>query len=237
MSPARGAGPSGVTSPRALRVRLAAGDLCADAAAVCADVVERLAATGAEVVLADVVTDDDGRGTTPDAPRLGPTSPDGACPTGTARHRGRRVDLGTLDGLARLELAVRRAGARLELVGAAADLRALLLFTGLADVLAVPRPGVRPDVGPDAGPDAGPDGPDHGLDGPDGPDAGPDARTDDGPAPASGVEVRREAEGPEVVRPDEVRDAADAAVADLEQMDRPRHESSGPARLVLGESP
>ncbi len=245
-------GPSGVTSLCALRVRLAAGDLRVDAAAVCADVVARLAATGAGLVLADVVTDDDtcatrvvpdadrdgadrgaavrdsagrsaavrdsaGRdGAGPDGARPDGARPDGARGPGTALHRGRRVDLGTLDGLARLELAVRRAGARLELVGAAADLRALLLFTGLADVLAAPPAGPGPGPGPDPGSD-------------DGPDPGSDLGSD--------VEVGRETEDAEVVRSDEVRDAADAAVTDLEEVDRPRHELPGPTRLVLGEAP
>jgi hypothetical protein len=143
-------------------VTLAAGDLRADPAAVCADVVARVCRAGADVVLLEV-------------------RDDGPC----------RADLATLDGLARLQLAVRRAGARVVLAGSTADLRALLVFTGLAEALA----GV-----------------------------------------ASGGEPQRQSEHPEVVGPHEVRDAADPAVAHLEDVHGPRLEPPGSARLVLGES-
>ena len=46
-------------------------------------------------------------------------------------------DLGTIDGLARFRLAVRRFGADVELRHASDDLRQLLAFTGLAEVLGV----------------------------------------------------------------------------------------------------
>ena len=185
MSPDRRRGPPAVTTSRALRVRLTAADLGADAATVCADVVARLAAAGAGLVLADVVGGEV------------PAAPDGsgcAAGAGVARHGATRVDLRTLDGLARLDLAVRRAGARLELVGAGADLRALLCFTGLADVLA----------------------------------GGPSGR----------VEVQGQPEDAEVVGTDEVGDAADPSVPDLEQVDGPGvEEPGGRAGLVLGEAP
>jgi len=181
MTPSRPAGPPRVSTARALRVHLAADDLRADAATLCADVVARLGATGARLVLADVVD------AAPPVFAPGPPS------TAVATHGRARAHLGTLDGLARLELAVRRAGARLELVGPSADLRALLGLTGLADVLAT---------------------------------AGSD------------VEVQGQAEDAEVVDADEVGDAADPAVPDLEQVDRPRLEASGdPAGLVLREAP
>jgi hypothetical protein len=124
MTPARSRGPPGVSTARALRVRLAADDLRTDPAAVCADVVARLRETGARLVQADVVE--------PAPPTFAPGPPS----TGVAAHGRARTHLGTLDGLARLDLAVRRAGARLELVGPSADLRALLRLTGLAEVLA-----------------------------------------------------------------------------------------------------
>jgi hypothetical protein len=124
MTPARCHGPPGVSTARALQVRLAADDLRTDPAAVCADVVARLRETGARLVLADVVE--------PAPPAFAPGPPS----TGVATHGRARTHLGTLDGLARLDLAVRRAGARLELVGPSADLRALLRLTGLAEVLA-----------------------------------------------------------------------------------------------------
>ncbi len=188
MSPAGAGGPPGVTSERVLRLRIGADDLRTDAPAVCADVVARLGTTGARRVLADVVVDPAGVG-------CGRPGSVGNGTVGTARAsvggraRGPRVDLGTLDGLARLELAVRRAGARLELVGDAADLRALLVLTGLADVL----------------------------------------------AGGSGLEHQRQPEDAEVVGADEVGDAGDAAVADLEQVDRPRHARPVGSGLVLGE--
>jgi hypothetical protein len=181
-----------VTSERVLRLRIGADDLRADAPAVCADVVARLGATGARRVLADVVVDP-ACVAEPGCARPGGTADNGTVGTARAsvagRPRGPRVDLGTLDGLARLELAVHRAGARLELVGAATDLRALLLLTGLADVL----------------------------------------------AGGSALEHERQPEDAEVVGADEVGDAADAAVADLEQVDRPRHARPVGPGLVLGE--
>ena len=103
------------------------------------------------------------------------------------------ADLRTLDALARLWLAVRRAGAELVLRGADADLCGLARLAGLDAVLGVT--GVR-----------------------------------------SGVELQRQAEGPEDVLADEVGDAADPPVADLEHVDGPR--DAGPAGcpgLVLGE--
>jgi ABC-type transporter Mla MlaB component len=46
-------------------------------------------------------------------------------------------DAGTVEELARLQLAARRRGCRLELVGATPRLQELLQLTGLADVLAL----------------------------------------------------------------------------------------------------
>ena len=46
-----------------------------------------------------------------------------------------RVDVGTVDLLARLELAARRAGCRLHLCNACAELRELVELLGLTDVL------------------------------------------------------------------------------------------------------
>jgi ABC-type transporter Mla MlaB component len=56
-----------------------------------------------------------------------------------------RVDLCTIDTLARLSLACRRSGRDLQLTGASAALRALVSFVGLTDVL----PCV-PDTGPES---------------------------------------------------------------------------------------
>lgn len=46
-----------------------------------------------------------------------------------------RVDIGTVDVLARVALTARRLGCELELRGASPDLRALLDLAGLADVV------------------------------------------------------------------------------------------------------
>jgi ABC-type transporter Mla MlaB component len=46
------------------------------------------------------------------------------------------VDAVTVDALARLQLAARRHGCRVRLAGASAELRELVAFMGLADVLA-----------------------------------------------------------------------------------------------------
>jgi STAS domain len=101
------------------------------------------------------------------------------------------ADLRTLDALARLRLAVRRAGAELVLRGADADLCGLARLAGLDAVLGV---------------------------------AG------------SGVELQRQPERPEDVLADEVRDAADPPVTDLEHVDGPRDpRSAGRSGLVLGE--
>jgi ABC-type transporter Mla MlaB component len=48
-----------------------------------------------------------------------------------------RADLGTVDALARLELTARRQGARLVLIRVRDDLRRLVAFAGLRDVLRV----------------------------------------------------------------------------------------------------
>jgi ABC-type transporter Mla MlaB component len=48
-----------------------------------------------------------------------------------------RVDAVTVDALARLQLAARRRGCRIQLLHASADLRDLLAFMGLEDVLAL----------------------------------------------------------------------------------------------------
>jgi ABC-type transporter Mla MlaB component len=54
--------------------------------------------------------------------------------------RLRRCDLGTIDGLARLALAERRAGRRIRLVGASPALVELVALSGLTRVLpALPR--------------------------------------------------------------------------------------------------
>jgi STAS domain len=49
------------------------------------------------------------------------------------------ADAVTLDALARVQLAARRRGVRLEVLGASSELVALLAFTGLAEVLDLPR--------------------------------------------------------------------------------------------------
>jgi ABC-type transporter Mla MlaB component len=55
------------------------------------------------------------------------------------------ADAVAVDALARLALAARRRGCRLELHGASAELRELVAFIGLADVLGDSRrPGPRP---------------------------------------------------------------------------------------------
>lgn len=99
-----------MTHPRTPCLRLALADLATDAARLGAEAAARLARGGDGVVRLEVVTDDAGAGPA-------------------------RIDLRTVDGLARLGLVVRRAGARLELVGAGTDLCALLHLTGLAAVL------------------------------------------------------------------------------------------------------
>ena len=101
------------------------------------------------------------------------------------------ADLRTLDALARLRLAVRRAGAELVLRGAGTDLCGLARLAGLDAVLGVP---------------------------------------------GSGLELEGQPERPEHALADEVGDAADPPVADLEHVDGPR--DAGPAGcpgLVLGE--
>lgn len=156
-----------MTPSRELRVRLAAGDLAADAGTVCADVVRRVRACGARLVRADVVA--------------------------TPAEEPQRLDLAVLDGIARLGLGVRRAGADLVLCAPGAEVRLLLAFTGLEQVLAT-----EPSAG----------------------------------------EAQREAEEAEQVRAEEVRDAADPAVPELEQVDGPRlADATGSAGLVLGEPP
>jgi anti-anti-sigma regulatory factor len=51
--------------------------------------------------------------------------------------RALRADVVALDALARLQLAARQAGFELRLVHASAELRCLIAFTGLAEVLRV----------------------------------------------------------------------------------------------------
>ncbi len=118
-------------------------------------------------------------------------------------------DLAGVDALARLCAAVERSGARLLLRGVPPGLQALIRLAGLTDVLAAEAPPSGRDV---------------------------PAPRSDVPAPCSDVQVQRQAEGAEDVLPDEVRDAADAPLADLQQVHGPRHQPSGrAARLVLGE--
>ena len=101
------------------------------------------------------------------------------------------ADLRTLDALARLRLAVRRAGAELVLRGADADLCGIARLAGLDAVL-----GVAP----------------------------------------SGVELQGQPERAEHVLTDEVGDAADPPVADLQHVDGPGDaRPPGCPGLVLGE--
>ena len=51
--------------------------------------------------------------------------------------RGLRADVAAVDALARLQLAARQAGFELRLVHASAELRCLIAFTGLGEVLRV----------------------------------------------------------------------------------------------------
>jgi anti-anti-sigma regulatory factor len=53
-------------------------------------------------------------------------------------------DVGTLEALARLKLDARRRGERLDLVGASTELRDLIEFAGLSEVLRV-EPGRQPE--------------------------------------------------------------------------------------------
>lgn len=195
-----------MASPGVLRIRLAAADLGADGPGACRDVTARVRRTAARLVQVDVGEDAGGAS--------GGTGP-----------ATRGSDLRTIDALARLHLAVGRAGARLEVVGAGADLRALLALTGLADVLALAAPapsGPRPPS--DSEPPWGP-----------GPPSSSEAPS--GPGPPSGLEPQGQPEEAEVVLADEVRDAADPAVAHLEEVDGPRHAGAVGAGLVLGEPP
>jgi ABC-type transporter Mla MlaB component len=60
---------------------------------------------------------------------------------------GGAADAVSVDALARLALAARRQGCRVQLLGACAELRALVAFVGLADVL---REGPTPPAGAEA---------------------------------------------------------------------------------------
>jgi ABC-type transporter Mla MlaB component len=60
---------------------------------------------------------------------------------------GVAADAVSVDALARLALAARRQGCRVQLLGACAELRALVAFVGLADVL---REGPTPPAGAEA---------------------------------------------------------------------------------------
>ena len=51
--------------------------------------------------------------------------------------RGLRADVAAVDALARLQLAARQAGLELRLAHASAELRCLIVFTGLESVLRV----------------------------------------------------------------------------------------------------
>jgi hypothetical protein len=55
----------------------------------------------------------------------------------TCDVRGLKADAAAVDGLARLQLALRRVGGELRLCHASAELRCLLAFTGLDEVLRV----------------------------------------------------------------------------------------------------
>jgi hypothetical protein len=55
----------------------------------------------------------------------------------TCDVRGLKADAAAVDGLARLQLALRRVGGELRLCHASAELRCLLAFTGLDEVLPV----------------------------------------------------------------------------------------------------
>jgi hypothetical protein len=55
----------------------------------------------------------------------------------TCDVRGLKADAAAVDGLARLQLALRRVGSELRLCHASAELRCLLAFTGLDEVLPV----------------------------------------------------------------------------------------------------
>jgi ABC-type transporter Mla MlaB component len=57
--------------------------------------------------------------------------------------KGLKADAATIDALARLQLAARRQGHSITLFGASDDLRALIAFMGLQDVLPL-------EPGPDA---------------------------------------------------------------------------------------
>jgi hypothetical protein len=133
----------------------------------------------------------------------------GSACTVVADVGGLTADGEALDALARLQLAVRRAGAVLVLERASAHLRSLLDLTGLAAVL--------PVADELAGGDR-------------------DDRAEPLPPERRSVEVVRQAELGEEPGPDEVRDAGDAAVAHLEQVDRPGLAAARDrAGLVLGE--
>ena len=53
--------------------------------------------------------------------------------------RALRADVAAVDALARLQLAARQAGFELRLIHASTELRCLIRFTGLGDVLRVER--------------------------------------------------------------------------------------------------
>jgi hypothetical protein len=119
---------------------------------------------------------------------------------------GLAADGEALDALARLQLAVRRAGADLVLERPSARLRCLLDLTGLAGVLPVSEV------------------------------PAPRGRGRHRPAPQRSVEVVGQPELGEQLAPDEVGDAGDAPVTHLEHVDRPRLPPAGDvAGLVLGE--
>jgi ABC-type transporter Mla MlaB component len=124
------------------------------------------------------------------------------------------ADVATVDALARLQLAVGRTGAAVVLHGADARLCAVIRLLGLADVL----------LGDDVPPE---------VDGTR-PSRGTEPGRGEWPRP-SVVEAQRQTEDPEDVLAQEVRDAADPPVTDLQHMDRPRHSAPTRSGLVLGE--
>ncbi len=175
-----------MSAPRPICLRLDDDLLRADRATLVAAVVDRVRATSACLVVADVAA--------------------------------LTANCEALDGLARLQLAVRRTGAVLVLRRPSGRLRALLDLTGLAEALPVDDVATPDDSMRDR------------------PVSGVAVSGVPAGDPRSSVEVVGQPELGEVPRSDEVRDASDPAVTHLEHVDRPGLTASGDrARLVLGE--